>query len=258
MATLTPAQRQAAEEMGTEMFNLEKMIEEHNAILRTDPDRVLEVNGALSKDAPKPFPDLKDIDEWIRRSEEVLTKPCTEFADHVAFVNAAMYLSQLKSEKLVQTDYAAYLEAVRVQDALRLKEHPALAQMALPGQPQAEGMFSGSPGSESRDTEPEDPISMPVPPFTFDTSTIDDVNRTPVLPAEIDEYRRNPNALMNGQIFVSCEDDEVHVFKVAAILSKGPQKKTFYVVSSEDPDEAVAYSEFFFFDMLASSERVVT
>ncbi|KAJ7506516.1 hypothetical protein B0H11DRAFT_2271862 [Mycena galericulata] len=218
MATLTPAQRPAAKEMGTEI---------PQSLGRSEP--------LFKEPLQSPLDGPKDLDEYIRESEEILRKPCKEFQDHVAFVNTIPFMIQAKMKKLEQSDHSVYLEAMKIQHELLYNHNQATRTNVI-----------------------EDPISIPAHPFNFDMNTIDNITRTPVLPAELDEYRRNPDALMNNQMFVSCEDDEVQVFKVAAVLSRGPRAKIFYVVSSEDPAEAVAYSAFFFFDMLASSERVVT
>jgi hypothetical protein len=95
---------------------------------------------------------------------------------------------------------------------------------------------------------------LPARGFTFEE--IASTERSPVAPAEVSGYRRNPDHLPDST-FVSTNLEGVEAFRVASILSSGRKEKLYYLVFSDEGPEAVAHSTDDFFALLASSERVL-
>lgn len=116
MGRLTATQLKAAEELAADLFNLERRVEEHAAILRVEPNRLAEAYAeytALPDASPAGFVPTRDqLDRCIRAAEATLKEECITFFEYgnirsvwhytnplpsrVKFVNTAMFLCRIK------------------------------------------------------------------------------------------------------------------------------------------------------------------
>ena len=76
--------------------------------------------------------------------------------------------------------------------------------------------------------------------------------------AELIQYQRRPE-LLQGETFMSSSEDEeeYQVFRVPAFITAS-QDKIFYVVYADEGPEAVACTSDELFDLLRTSERVLS
>lgn len=136
--------------------------------------------------------------------------------------------------------------------------HPLLAQELGLGQPNStqpqttsDSAIYSKPANPSIDY----PFVLPASPFTFEE--IATFNRSPILPDDIIQYRRDPDSLF-GCTFFSSDSEDAGAFRVSAVMSTSDQGKLFYVVFADEGPQGICCSMEHFFGILSSSERVLT
>ncbi|KAF7337634.1 hypothetical protein MSAN_02236700 [Mycena sanguinolenta] len=82
--------------------------------------------------------------------------------------------------------------------------------------------------------------------------------RVAVTAAQISDWQNDPYPLLKGEVFVNPDglDGEPEAWKVCAILST-ENDTTVYYTQNFGENEAYKFTDYFFWDMLANSERVV-
>ncbi|KAJ7888780.1 hypothetical protein B0H13DRAFT_2341841 [Mycena leptocephala] len=261
MGRLTATQLKAAEELAEDLFNLERRVEEHAAILRIEPNRLAEAYAeytALPDTSPAGFVPARDqLDDAY-----ALLKPRSRrvhyFFDRVKFVNTAMFLCRIKMMMAAETDYDAHIKMKQIRSKLQhvdiysFKFHAKLcySQAHIPKHPHpllAQELGLRQPSNTTAIAPDSRPFEFPM---------IASAERCPVAPAEVSAYRRNPDRLPD-YTFGSTNSEGVEAFRVASILSSGRKENLYYLVFSDEGPEAVARSTDDFFTLLASSERVL-
>ncbi|KAJ7093923.1 hypothetical protein B0H15DRAFT_145943 [Mycena belliarum] len=262
MPSLTPAQKQLAEELAEKIFNWERISEDHAAVLRTDPQRLEAVYMQYAADAPPvgflPPPEL--LDSSIAQAELDLQSTATTFAERLKAISCCLFLCRVTMTRASLQD-AVYLELLRMCTALHDQYYGNLNSQ-IPVAPPTQ--LHPLPAKPSRGLEapatPSDPqvlypIALPARSFTFDE--IGTRARVRVDGAAIAEYRRTPDRLPE-YIFVSETPEGLEeAFRVSCILTSGSKEKLFYLVFAGEGAEAVCHSSEEFFELLSSSSRVV-
>ncbi|KAJ3760244.1 hypothetical protein EV360DRAFT_81384 [Lentinula raphanica] len=97
------------------------------------------------------------------------------------------------------------------------------------------------------------PLAMPVEdPFTWDK--VNQESATPVSSQQIQQWRQSPATFPLNQMFIGDVDGNEEAFKVVAFMDVGSEK-VFYV-QLVDEDEAIAYSDKFFFELFEEARAV--
>ncbi|KAJ7145927.1 hypothetical protein C8R44DRAFT_972872 [Mycena epipterygia] len=243
MTPLSLAQRQA-EELAKKLFNWERQVEEHCVILRVEPNRYAEAYVEYAATAPPVgfTPPRGEFDNYITEAELALENDCTTFLDHLKFVNSAMLLCQVKTIQASEGDHATYLEMGRIRAELHKNHVYEAVHPVFPSNPHpllAQELGLGQPNSTQPQTALENPANhyleyslvLPACPFTFDE--IATFNRSPLLPDDIVQYRKDPDSLFDYTFF-SSDSEDAGAFRVSAIMTTSDQGKLFYVVFADE------------------------
>ncbi|KAJ7804224.1 hypothetical protein B0H14DRAFT_3883614 [Mycena olivaceomarginata] len=179
MGRLTATQLKAAEELAEDLFNLERRVEEHAAILRVEPNRLAEAYAeytGLPDASPAGFVPTRDqLDRCIRAAEATLKEECITFFDRVKFVNTAMFLCRIKMMMSAETDYDAHIKMKQIRSKLHQAHIPKVVETVIPKHPHpllAQELGLRQPSNTTAiapDSRPfEFPMVLPARGFTFE------------------------------------------------------------------------------------------
>ncbi|KAE9408906.1 hypothetical protein BT96DRAFT_913606 [Gymnopus androsaceus JB14] len=120
-----------------ELFDLERLTEEHAAILRQDPNRYAAAYEQYTASAPPvaflPLPE--QTESYTRATEEIARKERKEFVDHVAVVCACMFLCRVKALAYAGENQKLFLEAAALKTKLHREHIYAPSHTVIPPNP---------------------------------------------------------------------------------------------------------------------------
>ncbi|KAE9408930.1 hypothetical protein BT96DRAFT_913617 [Gymnopus androsaceus JB14] len=126
----TNAQRITAAKWAQELFDLERLTEEHAAI--SPP-------GSKSYTASAPpvgfLPLPEQTESYTRAAEEIARKECKDFVDHVAVVCACMFLCRVKALAYAGENQKLFLEAAALKTKLHREHIYAPSHTVIPPNP---------------------------------------------------------------------------------------------------------------------------
>ncbi|KAJ7126823.1 hypothetical protein C8R44DRAFT_733548 [Mycena epipterygia] len=139
MPRLSSEELQYAQTLGQELFDLERQVEEHAAILRLDPNKTAAVYEEYSATAPPvgfmPTSDARDA--YLNEALRIVTEPVHTFLQYgiTQYVSAAMFISRIKTMQAAEKSQAVFLKVLKIKADLHANHQYATVHAAMPAVP---------------------------------------------------------------------------------------------------------------------------
>ncbi|KAF8808767.1 hypothetical protein BYT27DRAFT_7095966 [Phlegmacium glaucopus] len=243
---LTVAEQAIVAKASQDLYQYERICEEHSAILLRDLEGCTKEHQEYTENSNLTgfMPPCNKFDHYIEESEKVLKKECRTVLDHLHVVHAAYFLCWLLMTKVSEHGEHIYLEFISCMPikAFLSKQYPYI----FPESSSAAIHISSEPA-------PSDyPTTLVV--CTFELKEVMNLPRVLLQETELIQYQCNPE-LLQRETFVSFNEDEADykVFHILAFIT-ADQERAFYVVYADEGPEAVACTSINLFDLLCTSE----
>ncbi|KAF8919021.1 hypothetical protein CPB85DRAFT_1557927 [Mucidula mucida] len=258
---LNATERALVEKLGQKIFDWQRLMEEHFAVLRTDPNAYAEAWQEYAAKAPqitqsRPATSTRSTfcleSDFLKKNvlhstiTLKLQHACIPLSSSADAYHPVQVVGSIGNKGICPRSTHQYAPSHAI---IPQNPHPLLKEF-FGGRVANTSAASESPPPTN---DSEYPVVLPGKPFSW--SDILDYSRAPMLPADVACYKRNPGPL-SRHTFTTTGDMGDEAFRVSSFLTIGEQK-IFYVVYADAGTEAVSYSSSDFFTLLESSQRVI-